>query len=239
MRVAVGPAPAMPTSSSSSPARGRRAPPVATPCSSIGSTICSPTLCTGLNAFIAPWNTIAMSRQRCGRIVSSPPREDVLPVEQHLARRRAAVGGSSPISDRIAVVLPQPDSPTRPIRSPSSQLERRRPGRRAVAAPEVEPDVEVLDPRAAAGRAALTRSPSSAPSGRSAEPANGEVTDAQRGFSASSMDPDHRAREDDQGHADAGRDDRPPGVVDRASPSNAFWIAFPTRSCSGRRGRGT
>ncbi len=31
---------------------------------SMGSAICSPTRCTGLRAFIAPWNTIEISRQR-------------------------------------------------------------------------------------------------------------------------------------------------------------------------------
>ena len=54
----------MPTSSSSSPARRLAAAPVATPWKAIGSAICQPTFFTGLRAFIAPWNTIAMSFHR-------------------------------------------------------------------------------------------------------------------------------------------------------------------------------
>ena len=118
----------------------------AIPCSSIGSTIWSPIVLTGLNAFIAPWKTIAMSFQRCGLIVSSPPREDVLAVEEHPAGRRDAVGGSRPMSARIVVVLPQPDSPTSPSRSPSSSVEADAlDGVQLAAARQVEPDVEVLD----------------------------------------------------------------------------------------------
>ena len=64
--------PEIPTSSSSSRTCARAALPDAVPWSSIGSTICAPIVLTGLNAFIAPWNTIAMSLQRCGLTVSSP-----------------------------------------------------------------------------------------------------------------------------------------------------------------------
>ena len=66
--------------------------PSAEPCSSIGSAICSPIVFTGLNAFIAPWKTIEMSFQRCGLTDSSPRDEDVLAVEQHLARDRRGRG---------------------------------------------------------------------------------------------------------------------------------------------------
>ena len=44
--------------------RRRAAAPEATPWKAIGSAICQPTFFTGLRAFIAPWNTIAMSFQR-------------------------------------------------------------------------------------------------------------------------------------------------------------------------------
>ena len=54
----------MPTISSSSPARRRAAAPCATPWKAIGSAICQPTFFTGFRAFIAPWNTIAMSFHR-------------------------------------------------------------------------------------------------------------------------------------------------------------------------------
>ena len=45
-------------------ARFRAALPSATPWNAIGSAICQPTFFTGFRAFIAPWNTIAMSFQR-------------------------------------------------------------------------------------------------------------------------------------------------------------------------------
>ena len=86
----------MPTSSSSSPQRAsRRAARRALPCSSIASTIWSPMRCTGLNAFIAPWKTIAMSLQRCGRTAVLAAREDVLAVQQHAAGD-AGVGRQQP-----------------------------------------------------------------------------------------------------------------------------------------------
>ena len=72
----------------------RLAGPSAMPCSSIGSAIWSPIRFTGLNAFIAPWKTIAMSFQRCGLTLSSPSDEDVLAVQEDPAGdardRRAA-----------------------------------------------------------------------------------------------------------------------------------------------------
>ena len=46
--------------------------PSATSCSRIGSMIWAPTVFTGLNAFMAPWKTIAMSRHRCSATLSSP-----------------------------------------------------------------------------------------------------------------------------------------------------------------------
>ena len=123
------------------PCRSRR------PCSSIGSAICSPIVLTGLNAFIAPWKTIAMSFQRCGLIVSSPPREDVLAVEEHRARRPLAVGGSRPISARIvgrlaAAGLADEARAARPRRSSKRDA---LDGVQLAAARQVEPDVEVLD----------------------------------------------------------------------------------------------
>ncbi len=67
----------------------RAARPEAIPCSSIGSTICAPIVLTGLNAFIAPWKTIAMSRQRCGLTDSSPVRQMSSPSRSTRARRRS------------------------------------------------------------------------------------------------------------------------------------------------------
>ena len=65
------------------------------PCSSIASTIWLPMRCTGLKAFIAPWKTIAMSVQRCGRTRVLAAGEDVLAVQQH-APGDARVGRQEP-----------------------------------------------------------------------------------------------------------------------------------------------
>ncbi len=54
----------IPTSSSSSPARLRDDSRGWPSRISIGSAIWSPIRCTGLSAFIAPWNTIEISRHR-------------------------------------------------------------------------------------------------------------------------------------------------------------------------------
>ena len=111
----------MPTSSSSSPQRACAALPRATPWSSIASTIWWPMRCTGLNAFIAPWKTIAMSFQRCGRTESSP-RARMSSPSSSTRPATLALGGSRPISARLSVVLPQPDSPTSPMRCPRSSV---------------------------------------------------------------------------------------------------------------------
>ena len=91
----------------------------ASPWSSIGSAICAPIVFTGLNAFMAPWKTIEMSVQRCGLIDSSPRARMSSPARITFPDTDALAGRSRPIIARIVVVLPQPDSPTRPIRSPS------------------------------------------------------------------------------------------------------------------------
>ncbi len=110
--------PAMPTSSSSSLTRARASLPCASPWVSIGSAIWSPIVLTGLNAFIAPWKTIETSFHRCGLIDSSPRARMSSPLRITFPETEA-VGGSRPIIARMVVVLPQPDSPTRPRRSPS------------------------------------------------------------------------------------------------------------------------
>src|SRR5436189_1346095 len=107
----------MPTISSSSREVPLASSPCAIPCSSMGSTICAPTRFTGLSAFIAPWNTMAMSFHRYGRMVASPPDRMSRP-STLTSPETVAEGGRRPIRARIVVVLPQPDSPTRPNRSP-------------------------------------------------------------------------------------------------------------------------
>ena len=139
---------------------------------------------TGLNAFIAPWNTIAMSRQRCGATVSSPFASMSSP-SSSTRPATLALGGRSPISARIVVVLPQPDSPTRPIRSP---------GRRskstpwtACSSPPPRGRTRRAGPRPGGRAAAVTRSRAS----RAAAAARNRRTDRwptrSRGLSASSI----------------------------------------------------
>src|SRR5262249_57653714 len=108
----------MPPISSSSPARLRAAAPCATPWNAIGSAIGQPTFFTGFRAFIAPWNTMATSFHRYGWTESSPPARMFWPLIR-TSPEADELGGSSPMSARIVVVFPQPDSPTRPNRSPA------------------------------------------------------------------------------------------------------------------------
>ena len=112
-------------------ARSRAAAPCAVSCVSSASTICEPIVRTGLSAFIAPWKTIAMSTQRCGRIELSPPREDVLAVRAGRSPAALAFGGSSPSSASAVVVLPQPGLADEPEALAGLEREARRPGRRA------------------------------------------------------------------------------------------------------------
>ncbi len=133
-----------PTRADRRSARARREP-VARPCSSSASTIWEPIVRTGLRAFIAPWKTIAMSTQRCGRTLSSPSARRSLPSRSTLPET-LAVGGSSPSTASAVVVFPQPDSPTRPSRSPAaSDMLTPCTAWSSGAVLDVEPDVEVLD----------------------------------------------------------------------------------------------
>ena len=163
----------------------------------------------GSNAFIAPWKTIAMSFQRWGTTVSSP-RSSMSAPSKSSRPETDAVGGSSPMSARIVVVFPHPDSPTMPslvrldgeghalerVRSGRSAGRTRRGGRR---------------PRGAQGyHDACRRS-----DGRSTRKRDGQVTGAQtRVERILHRLADDGAREDDEHHAEARRDHRPPGLVD-------------------------
>ena len=70
----------------------------------------------------------------------------------------SAFGGSSPISASSAVVLPQPDSPTRPSRSPSFTVEPHPLHRvEPPAVRQVEPDLEVPHRQQAHGAASSAR----------------------------------------------------------------------------------
>src|SRR5258708_5486990 len=226
----------IPTSSSNSPARCRaaavevlppRAEPAwpagpaepAMPCSMIGSAICDSTVRTGFTAFIAPWKPIAMSVQRCGRTESSPPRSMFVPPSL-TSPATDALGGSSPIIARMLVVLPQPDSPTRPNRSPASRSKptpctacsSRPPGRpnhtfRSRTSSRLMSVGQSYRTRSAAGQ--RTESP----------PPGGEVRDLQpRGERRLDSLAEQEAPHNQQGDNQTIGDDRPPGASADGGP---------------------
>ncbi len=84
-----------------------------------GSEICRPTRITGLREVIGFWNTIAMpsprilASSRSDRPNSSMPSRTTLPVT-------VATSGANPMIDNADSVLPDPDSPMMPSRSPRS-----------------------------------------------------------------------------------------------------------------------
>ena len=121
-----------------------------------------------------------------------------------------ALGGSRPISARLSVVLPQPDSPTRPMRSPRASVEADAlHGVQLAAAAEVEPDVQVLRPSSTGARAHA--SSRAADERAQAEAPHREVADAQaRVERVLDRGAEHRQADDDDRDRDAGRHDRPP-----------------------------
>ena len=146
----------------------------AVPCSSIGSAIWSPMRCTGLNAFIAPWNTIAMSLPAVRARRDSSPRARMSSPSSRTRPAMLALCGSSPMIARMGVVLPHPDSPTRPIRSPRCEREADAlHGVQLAAVAEVEPDVQVLDRRGPAPAHALRPRAGRGGAGGSAAPRGG------------------------------------------------------------------
>ena len=103
-----------PTVRSSSSTRARLSRPLYRPCTRRGSATISRTVIRGLSDAYGSWNTICNSRRMSricrlrSRVMSRPPNMIV-----------PDVGSISFITVRPSVVLPQPDSPTRPSVSPS------------------------------------------------------------------------------------------------------------------------
>ncbi len=103
----------MPTTRNSSLMRSWRSLPFASPCTSIGSPMMSPTVCLGSSDAYGSWKIIAISRRnprRCSPrmcVMSSPLKRTVPPV-----------GLINRITVLPSVDLPQPDSPTSPTVSP-------------------------------------------------------------------------------------------------------------------------
>ena len=197
---------------------------------------------TGSSAFDAPWKTIDTVRQRRSRMPRSLRRwmciDPARGVEVDLAlralERRAAAGRAAPAR---VVVLPQPDSPARPERLAAAQLER-----------DVVDDPHDLAPVVVAGRR---------PSGRArraAGPRSGSARTSGR-RSAACCSPaalqlrvddllDRVAHERERQHDERDARCRAAGSTTTARwpprpPSSRRRGSGPTRSASGRPGRGT
>ena len=199
------------------------------------STIWEPIRRTGLNAFIAPWNTMAISVQRALFTLSSPSAMMSVPFSS-TSPENSAVGGSSPSRARTVVLLPQPDSPTSPARSAASRV-KLTPRTACTRDPSSarEPDVEVT-----------TSSSGSFIRARCAGPDPGKAPGAEVGRAQARVErvldgpAEQAAGEDDDGDQHTRRHDRPPGALDRwRRAGTRAGSSCPARPGSGRRGRGT
>ena len=83
-----------------------------------GSAIWSPIVMVGFRLVIGSWNTMATCAPRTSRISVRAQRHQVLPGQAHGAGHDPPGLGSSRMIDMAVIVLPQPDSPTRPTVSP-------------------------------------------------------------------------------------------------------------------------
>ena len=111
----------IPTMLSSSIARERASALGSFRWATIVSTICSSMVNTGFRLVIGSWKIIAMSRPRMSRISDSPSLIRSSPSNRTLPPSILPAGlGSSRMIARLVTLLPQPDSPTRPRRSPRS-----------------------------------------------------------------------------------------------------------------------
>ena len=111
----------MPTRSSSSAARLRDASRDWPSRTSMGSATWWPTRWTGFSAFIAPWKTRLISRQRYRLSCRSLFCARSMPNSLTDPLRILPFAGRSWTSESAVVVLPQPDSPAMPRASPSSR----------------------------------------------------------------------------------------------------------------------
>ncbi len=109
----------MPTMPSSSAARARASALDIFLWAEIVSVICSSTVSTGLRLVIGSWKIIAMSRPRISRTSASSIVTRSTPSKCTEPRSMRPAGfGSRRMIARLVTLLPQPDSPTRPRRSP-------------------------------------------------------------------------------------------------------------------------
>ncbi len=165
--------------------------------------------------------------------------EDVILPRAGRAPETLAFGGSRPIIASAVVVLPQPDSPTSPRRSPgSSERFDALHGVQLAAAVEVEPDVQVLDLAAAARSQRVLPA---ADERTQPERARRQVRDAQpRVERVLERAADEAAGEDEERDQHARRDDRPPrSGGDRRPLERVLDDAAERDARSDRPGRGT
>jgi hypothetical protein len=102
----------MPTSSSSSSTRARRASPDRPRWVFSASPIWKPAVKQGLSELIGSWKIIAMSLPAMRRRAFGPIVSRSWPSNAMRSAVTLAVNGSSPITASIATDLPEPDSPT-------------------------------------------------------------------------------------------------------------------------------
>ena len=118
------------------------------------SAICAPTSQTGFSDDVGCWKIMLIRLPRIWRIASSGELQQVRAVEHDLAAPRSGrAGPTSRRIDRLVTLLPQPDSPTRPMISPRSTW-KSMPSTARTMPSRVSNDVRRPAPRAA-GRPAL------------------------------------------------------------------------------------
>ncbi len=83
-------------------------------CRRSDSVICLPMVITGFNELIGSWKTIAISAPHSSRISLSLKGIKSRPMNMTRPLRSTLVFGSRFMIDRAKIVLPEPDSPTRP-----------------------------------------------------------------------------------------------------------------------------
>ena len=110
----------MPTALSNSIAFARAAWPEIPRCLCITSTICRPTVSTGLSAVEGSWKIIATRRPRTARMAASGSASRSTPPSVTRPPIMRPASGNSRVRDSAVIDLPQPDSPTSAKHSPGA-----------------------------------------------------------------------------------------------------------------------
>ena len=93
----------------------------APPCACTASIICVSTRSTGFSVIIGSWKIIAMSRPRSWRQRAGVAPRSSSPLKRMLPSTMRPGSSSRPISEKPVMLLPEPDSPTRPRISPAAR----------------------------------------------------------------------------------------------------------------------